>query len=262
MKTLLAFASLGLVLSGVTADAQTAESCAAGLVPNLTLQTSQQSVKYAWLDLITKENYASAKTAAATSGDVEITDLFKIGDASASYEQFHTNYEKFKEEHTGSYQKDEAVSLVSSQVPDSARTDYFNCVRNSKGLHVYMQEQRADSAIVVVSFAGEPGSSVRYSAEISNGTRVPPQSAWSLDYWLGTKLQTTASDTFKVTRDGSKDISVIVKAQGMSDHAVSVVPPLPLPPPPPQSGVNAQGHFGELCREWRWRDGQYDRGDA
>jgi hypothetical protein len=237
MTLIRACVTVVLVLSAGMAHAQTIDKCAAGLAPNLILQDVQKSVRYAFLELINDTNYDRAKTAIKASGDIDLLGLIKIGSAEANYQQFQDRYREFKKTTKTTYDTDSAVSLVTSSVPDSARTDYFACVRGSTGLRVYMKEQRPDSATVEVHFLGEPGSSVAYKATILNAARVPPLSRLTWGYWWGKTLNSGATDTFIVSRDGVKDIRVAVNAKNYSGDAVSIVPlpPVPAPVAPPST---------------------------
>jgi hypothetical protein len=193
------------------------------------IRTTSDKSKYAFLQLITRENYDAARLAIRQSGDVQITDLIKIGEAEASFEHFTEKRQKFLEQKNAFMDIDQQVAYVRHHVPDEARLKFFECVRGQNGIRVFFIQETEDAATVVVTYRAAPNSWTTYEMQIRGGTADP----------VFTKAPRSIShdgtESFVITRQkGQQDLRVVVNTKNsLSWSALSVRPSFVTPPPPP-----------------------------
>jgi hypothetical protein len=173
-RWILLFSSIHLIAytHGVS-EPSSISACAVALTPLVQITKLSDHVKYAWLDLITRDDYDAGKTAIKASGDVELLDLIKIGDAEADYDTFNEHRHKYLETHQGQYNQDLALSTFSQSLPPSAHQKWLECVRavvRSPGLHAWFEQESATTARLVTKFYGTPGDQVSVSATIIGAT--------------------------------------------------------------------------------------------
>jgi len=139
------------------------EACAVGLTPQIQIVTLSDREQYAWLNLITEETYDSAKTAIKASGDVDLLDLIKIGNAEADYSQFSENRRKYLEKHQGTYSKDLSLSIYTEHLTADAHTTWLECVKSvsrQPGLWAWFEQEQDDAARLVLHYYGTPGTQI------------------------------------------------------------------------------------------------------
>jgi len=176
--------------------------------------------KFAWLQLITQENYDAASTKVDTAADIQFTELFKIGNAKGTYEQFRIKRDAFLQKNEGVMNMDQRIAYTRYIVPDDARTKYFECVARQVGLRVVFELETAKSATVAVHYRSEPGARQLYSINLVGGTLEEREPK------LRRPIFHDGSDRFIVERSANEpEMRVVVRSRNnLSSSAVSVSP--------------------------------------
>jgi hypothetical protein len=219
MRNLVVIAVVCVVLGWHDAAAD-AGPCAAGLVPNVDLTTATDRSKHAWLRLINKDNYAGALAKAETSGSVQVTDLFEIGEGKASYEEFKTKRDKYLSVEDREISLDQAVAYARYNVPLEARLKYFDCVASQFGIRVTFELETDTAVTARISYkSSDPGAPPQiYKLTISGATLVQNQRL------TGLPIHSQGEDRIDLLRkEGSPEIRVTVQTtKNLSHTALSV----------------------------------------
>ena len=227
------------------------DNCDKELIPDVTIETDNEEIKYSFLQIIDQSNYEAARTKAAASGDIELGGLFKIGDAAASYEQFSENRRELFEKKRITFNRTRASSVIRQIVTDEARRLFVECKRIQSGINLWFErEGQADdvnartTCTLTVRYASAPGSRAEVKIQLTGGTFADSQR-----HSITVMLAHTAEQSFNIKRDSTTSyIKATANGGGLADTTESVpavlAPPRPKGPEEASFCVNAQAFHG------------------
>lgn len=216
-----------------------ADPCADVLVPNFTMVNASSSATYAYLSLITQQNYNQEKQKIAASADIPIADLVLGGNA--TYQQFETNLQNYFNQNQISMTSATAVAIVRQTVDDAARQDFVTCMEGATGLRVWFADETPTDAAVYIAYTGQPGAGpLTYQVQLLGGTATDATEINGMH-----SLPSGGKTVILVTRSHPQgEMRVSVNGGGYASEAVSIVPlppPVVPPAPPPPAAHNIAG---------------------
>jgi hypothetical protein len=144
-----------VLLIAPTARATDISQCAAGLVANVDVKKARSDIQSAWLRSVTSQNYEQSK--AQAGADYSYSGM-KVFDG--NYDQFNEKRTQIITNESFRYSDAEATDLLRSEVPDSARARWLECVlavaRSNFGLFVVVEDETASGATVRILWNSQP----------------------------------------------------------------------------------------------------------
>lgn len=243
-----------IIFASVTSVAQGNDplGCNAALVPSVSIDVSNKSLRLSFLRIIDKDNYELVKRSLSNSTNI-IVDAIPIGNT--------LNYDDFNNRRSHEFQKenfqittDEAETRIRQFIPEYASNNWLKCKQQStSGFHGWAQYYDDNQVIIRFHYAAIPGIP---SISVTNSTLTgatpttsgaPPEKALP----VGFKFDGGASEDRIFNRQSSAVFIATVNAGGFP---VSVV----IPPPSTTARITITPdtiHSGETAQlSWRTKN--------